>query len=146
MPSHNPNCVNNLIQNTRSREEFLELSAKGGRKGQETHRRRKAMKELALDLLNSCLDDEDEFYDELKKRGVKNTEAAAVLFAQLKRARSGDTDAARFLRDTSGQKPVDNLAIGNIDDKPFETLDLTQLSTEQLKALANSAPEQPDEE
>jgi hypothetical protein len=104
------------------------------------------MKELALDLLNSCLDDEDEFYDELKKRGVKNTEAAAVLFAQLKRARSGDTDAARFLRDTSGQKPVDNLAIGNIEDKPFETLDLTQLSTEQLKALANSAPEQPDEE
>lgn len=142
---HNPNIHKNLIQNTLSREEFLAKSSEAGKKSGEVRKKKKAMRELARDLLNSCLDTEDEFREELAKRGVEKTEAAAILFAQLKRARSGDTDAARFLRDTSGQKPVDNVAIGNMDDKPFETLDLSKLTDDQLKALAISAPDTPEE-
>jgi len=131
----------NLGQYSLSREEYLANCAKGGRKGSETLRRKKAMKELARQILDTDLSTEDEIRAELEKRGIEQTEAAAVLLAQLRRARTGDTEAARFLRDTSGQKPVDNVAIGNLDDKPFETLDLSKLTDDQLKSLVEVTPE-----
>lgn len=143
--TNNPNHMMNLVQNRMTPEELHAHSVANGHRSVEARRKKKAMRELARDLLNSPLDTEDEFREELAKRGVEKIEAAAILMAQLKRARSGDTDAARFLRDTSGQKPVDNVAIGNMDDKPFETLDLTKLSDEQLKLLATTAPDQPEE-
>jgi len=139
------NGMQNLVQN-RSPEEFKAASVKGGLKSVEVRRKKKAMRELARDILDTHLSNEDDIRAELEKRGIQLTESAAILFAQLQRARTGDTEAARFLRDTSGQKPVDNVAIGNLDDKPFETLDLTKLSDDQLKALAGAASEAPNKD
>lgn len=135
----------NLVQN-RSHEEHIAACRRGGIKSGETRRAKKDMKTLARYILDAPLATEDEIRAELEKREFPKTEAAAVLLAQLRRAKTGDTEAARFLRDTSGQKPVDNVAIGNLDDKPFETLDLSQLSDEQLKSLATAAEETPEEE
>ena len=104
--------------------------------------KKKGMREMARNILDLNLSDKDEICAALAERGFDKgdrTEAAAVLLAQLNKARAGDTDAARFLRDTSGQKPVENVAVGNMDDKPFESLDLTKLTPEQLQALANEA-------
>lgn len=131
----NPNHMDNLVQNRLSGEALSRAASAAGKKGVEAKRKKKAMRELARDILDMQLADEDAMKAELKKRGVEQTEAAALLLAQLTRARAGDTEAARFLRDTSGQKPVDNVAIGNLDDKPFETLDLASLTEAQLKEL-----------
>lgn len=131
----NPNLRDNLLQNRLSGEELSRAASEASKKAAEVRKKKKAMRELAREILDLQLADEDAVRAELKKRGVEQTEAAAVLLAQLTRARTGDTEAARFLRDTSGQKPVDNVAIGNLDDKPFSTLDLASLSEAQLKEL-----------
>lgn len=128
--------LDNLVQNRMSKEEHSEfMRTVAAPASTAVRRRKKAMRELARDLLDGMVDKEDIIRAELEKRGIDATEAAAVLLAQLVRARSGDTEAARFLRDTSGQKPTENVAVGNLDEKPFETLDLTALTAEQLKSL-----------
>ena len=132
---HNPNLRDNLLQNRLSGEELSRAASEASKKGVEARRKKKLMRDLAREILDLQLADEDDVRAELKKRGVEQTEAAALLLAQLTRARAGDTEAARFLRDTSGQKPVDNVAIGNLDDKPFATLDLSSLSEAELKSL-----------
>ena len=94
------------------------------------------MREVARAMLDTQLCANDELKQELQDRGFKDyTEAAAVLLAQLNRARAGDTEAAKFLRDTSGQRPADQVAIGSFDDLPIQSLDLTELTDEQLLHL-----------
>ena len=44
-------------------------------------------------------------------------------------------DAQRYVRDTIGEKPTDNYNLG-IQNKPIKSLDMSQLSDEQLEALA----------
>jgi hypothetical protein len=120
----------------RTEEETYAINAAGGRAAAEARRRRAAMREVARTMLDTELRANDTLRHELEDRGFQDyTEAAAVLLAQLNRARAGDTEAAKFLRDTSGQRPADQLAIGNLDDRPFETLDLSALSDEDLNYL-----------
>lgn len=133
-----------LGQNSLPREEYIENCKRGAQKSIEVRRKKKAMREIARAILDMPLKDTDEIREELKARGIDQTEAAAVLLAQLNRARAGDTEAARFIRDTSGQKPVDNVAIGNLDDRPFSTLDLSALSDDQLRELVAGSQEEDD--
>lgn len=140
MGNPNPKLhLENLTQNRMTPEEHREYMRIQGAKSGSVRRRKRAMRELARDLLDAQLDKEDDIRAELERRGIETTEGAAVLLAQLVRARAGDTEAARFIRDTSGQKPTENVAVGNLDDKPFETLDLTALSAEQLKNLIDGS-------
>lgn len=120
-------------------EELKAHASKMGKRSGEVRRKKKVLRDLARVLLDATLQSEDEFREELSKRGIEQTEAAALLFSQLKRARAGDTEAARFLRDTSGQKPADTISFGNTENKPFETLDLSKLSDDQLKTLSTLA-------
>lgn len=127
----------NLIpMSERTPEEVKNMARKGGIASGEARRRKRNMRELARLMLDTDLLDSDGIKQRLIERGFDPTGAGAILFAQLAKAGKGDTEAARFLRDTSGQKPVDGLEIGNLEDKPFETLDLSQLTDEQLKQLA----------
>lgn len=139
---HNPNKEANLCQNHMTKEEHSAVMHRAGIKSGEVRRKKRAMRDLARDILDMKLKTEDDIRAELESRGIEQTEAAAVLLAQLTRARAGDTEAARFLRDTSGQKPVDNVAIGNLDEKPFAMLDLSTLTDDQLKELAEAAKEE----
>ena len=125
-----------LIQNLPiSDEEKHALHVKAGQAAAEVHRRKKNMREVARAILDAELTTDDEIRQAMADRGFETTEGAAVLYAQLARARKGDVEAARFLRDTSGQKPVEGVAIGNLDDKPFETIDLSKLTDAQLKSF-----------
>lgn len=120
----------------RTEEEAYAINSAGGRAAGEARRRRAAMREVARAMLDTELRANDTLRKELDDRGFQDfTESAAVLLAQLNRARAGDTEAAKFLRDTSGQRPADQVAIGNLDDKPFETLDLSSLSDADLQYL-----------
>lgn len=131
----------------RTPERAYEINAAGGRAAAEARRRRKAMREVARAMLDTELRANDKLKDELEDRGFQDyTEAAAVLLAQLNRARAGDTEAAKFLRDTSGQRPADQLAIGNLEDRPFETLDLSSLTDAELQHLLELRRASGDEE
>lgn len=117
-------------------EEAKTISVAGGVASAQAKRRRKAMREIARTMLDTELRANDELRGLLEERGFTEfTESAAVLLGQLNRARAGDTDAAKFLRDTSGERPADQVAIGSFDDLPFESIDLSSLSDKELLRL-----------
>ena len=130
-------CKENLGQYALPREQYLENCRKGGYNAKEKNDARRQMKYLANVILDLILSDEEDIKLALKESGYTDeaTISAGILFAQAKKALNGDTDAARFVRDTAGQRPVDGLVVGNLNDRPFETLDLGSMSDDELKSL-----------
>ena len=119
-------------------EQRHEAAVRGGKNSQIAARRRKSMQAIAQAVLEMKLRDEGEVRQALRDGGMNDADinyAAGIIMVQTQKAMGGDTKAAEFVRDTSGQKPVDGLVVGNLDDKPFETIDLTSLTDEQLREL-----------
>ena len=73
--------------------------------------------------------------------GIEPSIANAVNLAVLKRAQLGDIEAARYVRDTIGEKPTETTAL-QISNQPIRAMDLTQLSDAELEALADRADEE----
>lgn len=92
---------------------------------------------LARYMMEADIPDEDEARQELLEHGFDlGSYQAAVLWGQLKKAIYNlDTEAAKYVRDTAGYKPTENLNLGNADDKPFASLDLSKLSNDELLAM-----------
>lgn len=124
--------------NSLTPEQRRENASKAGKKAGENRRRRAKMREVALMILDLDIPNE-EAKAALVDAGFDEEQAniaAGILFAAAIKGLEGDIEAARFVRDTSGQKPTDSVQVGNLEDKPFETLDLRSLTTDQLKELA----------
>lgn len=135
--------------NAMTEEQKMEARRKGGQASAARYRRMKHMQEIARAVLAMRLRGEDEIREALREGGFKDEDinyAAGVIMSQTFKALGGDTRAAEFVRDTSGQKPVDGLMVGNLEDKPFETLNLSALTDEQLAALIDAKSEKEDEE
>lgn len=151
MPSHRfdkESCLKTGIW-AMTPEERLEAQRRGGRTTAAKMKRRKHMQEIAARVLAMKLDDYDEIEAALKAGGMEDDDinyAAGIIMVQAKKAMSGDVKSAEFVRDTSGQKPVDGLVIGNLDEKPFETIDFSSLSDEQLRDLIAAKYEAESEE
>lgn len=111
-------------------------------KGRATRKRNKEMRLEARYILNAELMDENEIAQELEAIGYGRdsengppTFQTAMLYGIMKKAvHQQDVEAARFIRDTSGQKPVDGMQIGLLDDKPLD-IDLRTYSNEQLREM-----------
>lgn len=104
-------------------------------KRRQTIAKKKEFKKLAKMMLETDLPQNDDVRAALAEAGFDQYDyQSGVLLAQLRKALVGDTEAAKFVRDSSGQKPTDSLQVGNLDDVPVTELDLSQLSTEELKA------------
>lgn len=123
----------NLIPNNkRSKAEVREHSRKGGIKSGEVRREQKKFRELFESFLNkkvSVL----ELNKQLEQFGFKSTEMTnknAVVLAQYQKALSGDTQAFIAIRDTLGEKPIENVNVNNTTKNPLE-----DLSTEEIRAL-----------
>lgn len=132
-----------------SPEERRAAQSRGGKKTAENLRRRKSMVEMAKTVLGMELQGEEEIRRALRLGGLDRediTYAAGIVMAQAQKAMGGDTKAAEFLRDTSGQKPADSLVVGNLDDKPFETIDLTALTDSELRILVAVKEEELEED
>ncbi len=129
-------------------EQRAEARRKAGQASAARYRRMKHMQEIARAVLNLRLRGEDEIREALREGGFKDEDinyAAGIIMSQTFKAIGGDTRAAEFVRDTSGQKPVDGLMVGNLEDKPFETLNLSALTDEQLQMLAAAKSESEDD-
>lgn len=151
MPSHRftaEECMQTGIW-AMTPEERREAQSRGGKTTQAKIRRRKHMQEIAARVLAMKLDDYDEIEAALRAGGMEDEDinyAAGIIMVQAKKAMTGDVKSAEFVRDTSGQKPVDGLVIGNLDEKPFETIDFGSLSDAQLKELIAAKYDAKDEE
>lgn len=143
----NPGRPEKLIPNSqRTREQLQEMGRKGGKKAAETYRRRRMLKDAALAVLDMELLAGDDIREELEKRGLPIDGNQALIMAQMLRALAGDTEAARFVRDTSGQRPAQGIELSGIDGRPIESIDLSQMTDEQLRQIAEMHTEQGSDE
>lgn len=100
----------NLIpMSERSKEEVRKIASKGGINSGKTRRKQKNMKE-ALNLLLGLEVSSPAVRDKMKKLGLEDDELTnemALMVAMMNKAMQGDKGCAEFIRDTSGQKPVE---------------------------------------
>ena len=127
----------------RSPEEARADSARGGRASGVTRRRRKTFAEGLKELLSMDVDD-PKVREALQTLGLAGTFQDAINLAQIRQSVKGDTESARFVRDTVGEKPREGLEIGNLDDRPLATVDLSKLSDSELRELVARKAEQSD--
>ena len=88
--------------NKRTPEERRELAKKAGKASGQA-RRRKADFRKTLNLLLTAKIDNEEWKPVLESLGVECTLESALLMAQIKMALAGDTQAAKFVAQYSGQ-------------------------------------------
>lgn len=119
-------------------EEARKRGRNGGLASGKARREKKMMREtlemlLSMPLYNKKMVDVDSIrsFGALKGKNVSVQEA--MMMAQVMKAIKGDTKAAEYVRDTIGQKPVENVAMSGEVNNPF-----AELSTEELKKLVNS--------
>ena len=77
--------------------------SEAGKKGAATSNARQKEKRLLREALKMML----EMQDENALQGMDQTNAQAIAIAAIKKAKDGDIPACIFVRDTSGEKPVD---------------------------------------
>lgn len=94
-----------------SPEERRENGRKGGIASVEARRRKKAMKErleilLELPMKSGKGTDIEQIRNYAALKGKNITVQDALMIAQIQKALKGDTTAATFVRDTTGQNPA----------------------------------------
>lgn len=111
---------------------------KGGPRGNQTKHKRRLMRDAARDLLAmdpALLPGVEALAEILAGAGAsEKTMADALLLAQALKAARGDTEAARFVRDTAGERPADqiNLVPGEVVDAAA----VAEMTDAQLAELA----------
>lgn len=100
----------------RSEDEARERGRQGGIASGKARREKKAMKEtletlLSMPLKNGKAADIDKIKSIAALKGKNITVQEAILLAQIQKALRGDTKAAEYVRDSSGNKPKDDLGI-----------------------------------
>lgn len=101
----------------RTPEERRELARKAGQASGRA-RRRKANFQKTLNMLLTAEIDSKEWTPILESLGVECTLESALLMAQIKQALAGDTQAAKFVAQYSGQS---NRAEEDLENKKAET-------------------------
>ena len=112
-----------------------ELRARIAEKQRRTKRKKRTFKESIEVILKLDVPDERKKHA-LEELGLDPTVLNAINIALGRRAFDGDVEAARFLRDTVGEKPREGLELGNLDGKPLASIDVTGMTDDELKALA----------
>ena len=115
--------------------EQVETATKGGIASGKARRERKAMKDTLATLLSMPLKDGmsvdiGDIQSIASLNGKNITVQEAIMLAQIKKAVKGDTKAAEFVRDSSGNKLKEGIEISGEINNPF-----AELSTEDLKKL-----------
>ena len=118
--------------------EARERGAKGGIASGKARREKKAMKETLSVLLSMQLQDgrgaDIETIRSISALKGKNISVQeAIMLAQIKKAMKGDTRAAEFVRDASGNKLAESVALSGNINNPF-----ADLTTEELKKLIDN--------
>lgn len=116
-------------------EQLRDRATKGGIASGKARRERKAMKDTLAALLSMPLKDgKTADVEEIKNlgslKGKNITVQDAIMLAQIQKAIKGDTKAAEYVRDTSGNKLKEAIEMSGSINNPF-----AELTTEELKKL-----------
>ena len=128
--------IDNLIKaEDLTSEELRERARKGGVASGKARREKKAMRETLELLLSMALKDGSVANIEKIKsiaslNGKNITVQDAIMLKQIQKAMKGDTRAAEYIRDTSGNKPKESVEMSGTVNNPF-----AGLTTEELKRL-----------
>lgn len=128
--------ADNLIpQSERAKDEQREIAKMGGIASGKARREKKAMKDTLTALLSMPLRSGKESDIESIKnlaavKGKNITVQEAIMLAQIQKAMKGDTRAAEFIRDSSGNKLKDSVEVSGAVNNPF-----AGFTTEELKKL-----------
>ena len=115
-------------------EERKESARRAGIASGESRRKKRAMRELLCDMLAADVM-ETEIKEALEAMGVQACQDAAICLAMIRKAKKGDVDASRWVRDTSGNKIAEGISIVQEEDIPVSEMDLSKLSTEELRRM-----------
>ena len=105
----------NLIpQSERTKAEQRKIARAGGIASGKARREKKAMKEtlevlLSMQMKNGRATDIESVKSFAALRGKNITVQEAMTIAMLQKAMKGNVRAAEWVRDTAGQKPVENM-------------------------------------
>lgn len=116
------------------KEEIIARARKGGQASMLARKRRKMQREVLEQVMTLPYSDEER-RAKMIEMGLSGDYIDAINLGVADKAAKGDVDAARYIRDTLGEKPVDRSAISLVD-RPIETLDMSSLSDEELDSLA----------
>lgn len=123
-----------------------EAALLGGEATRRSFAKRRTLREAARTLLNTPLTQATESNDSvltaatamLQAFGVEDpTGADALMLAQFVKACKGDTEASRFVRDTAGERPSDQVHL-IATDRPIDADSLQEMTDEELALLAKS--------
>lgn len=117
-------------------EERRAQGVRAGKASAEAKRKYRTQRELLSLILSSPIGDKEKA-KKLKEAGFPATYGGAMALAATAKAVDGDIEAARFVRDTVGEKPTESYQM-SVTDKPVKSLDLTQLTDEELEAMVAS--------
>jgi len=111
----------------------------GSQRSAAVKRKRRMMRDAARDILSMSagkLPSAEKLAGVLQAAGIDAaTVADALVLAQALKAAQGDTEAARYIRDTAGERPADLLQV-SAADRPIDADSVTELSDEELAQLA----------
>lgn len=103
-----------IPQSERTKDEQKAIARKGGIASGKARREKKKMREtldilLAMPMKDGKYADVESIRNFAALKGKNITVQDAIMIAQVQKAMKGDTKAAEYIRDTIGQKPVDNV-------------------------------------
>jgi len=129
----------------RDPEAAKECAAKGGYASGVAKRKKRTMREAAQAILAADVPEDSEAFALLQAMGVEHPVGAdLLLLAQTRKAiDKGDTDAARFIRDTAGEKPELNLNV-SAGDGPLTPDSVRAMSDDELLRLVQERGEEVD--
>ena len=130
--------VENLIQYNPERstpEQRRENARKAGLASGVARQKRKKLRDVLGNMMTSHVT-EEELRNGLEAAGYEPTHENAIALAAIVKASHGDIEAARFVRDTLGEKPTESFNLST-SDRPIRSLDLSGYTDEELEAIAD---------
>ncbi len=146
MPNGTPKQLANLRPFTggpddpRTPEQKVEWARNAQKYSAQARTRKKRLTDAAKWLLaaNNIVTEQD-VIDKLVELGMSDaTNAEALMVVALKKALKGDVEAMKFVRDTGGEAPKNQVELSGDLDRPVATMDLRNLSEEQLLRMAEA--------
>lgn len=136
--SFNPKSLQNLssIQSRITPEQRQAYGRKGGLIAAQNERKRQSLREIIANIGPKKLP-KRKLSELAEKYGVDvdtiegMSYDVAMAYAQYIKALGGDTDAARYIRDTSGQAPTQALQIGPLD---AQSVDMSTMTDAEISA------------
>lgn len=114
-------------------EERKDKASRAGKASGEARRLKRTQADILRQIL--VLDYTDpERRKLLMQLGLSGSFADAINLSVLEKAAKGDVEAARYMRDTIGEKPREDMQV-SVLDKPVEQLNMSELTDEELNAI-----------